>query len=445
MSHDQLESALRERLKQNLESGISQGIFPGGIATLARDGLPAITVAVGKTEGAQDEQEQAFGSEEKPNMTSPASSASPADSSKHGDAKKDGIEVDANTMYDMASLTKVMVALPLVLLSVQEGRLSLTDSVTRHLPELEEGTDATTKRKITLLHLLTHTSGLPAWCPFFLYARGVKEYLRLIAAEAMTGTPGKQVVYSDLGFMLLGFILERAWDEPLDQLAQRLIFQPSGMTRTCYLPLQHDGLDVSAIAPTENGNAYEQDMARQQLIQEEALGLPSARELSERLACFDWRRGIIRGSVHDCNAYHGLDGVSGHAGLFSTSADTERYMRIWTSNESPVRIDPVLRATAVRSHTGELAPMRALGWEASATGGTLEQMAAGCTGGDVLSSQAFGHTGFTGTSIWRDPARGATLIILTNRVHPTVSSLIGPWRRSVCNQLFSLIGTAGSS
>ncbi|MEJ8547552.1 serine hydrolase domain-containing protein [Brevibacillus borstelensis] len=421
MSHDQIECILRERLKQSLETGISQGIFPGGIAALARAGLPVITVAAGKTEGGRDVAESANGSVKTP------------------------LPVDANTMYDMASLTKVMVTLPLVLLGVQEGRLSLTDSVTRHLPELEEGKDAAAKRKITLLHLLTHTSGLPAWRPFFLYAGSSREYLRLIADEPMTGTPGQQVVYSDLGFMLLGFTLERVWDEPLDQLAQRLIFQPSGMTRTCYLPLRRSGLDFSAIAPTEDGNAYEHDMARQQLIQEEALGLPSARELSERLACFAWRRGIIRGTVHDCNAYYGLGGVSGHAGLFSTSADTERYMRIWTSSESPVRIDPILRATAIRSHTGELAPMRALGWEASATGGTLEQMATGCTGGDVLSSHAFGHTGFTGTSIWRDPVRGATLIALTNRVHPTVSSLIGTWRRSIHNQLFSLLTPAGSS
>ncbi|USG64326.1 beta-lactamase family protein [Brevibacillus ruminantium] len=411
VSQVELATILKKSLKESLEAGISQGVFPGGISMLIQDGKSAVTVAAGTLSAAEDT----------------------------GLALELQERVDETTIYDMASLTKVMVTLPLLLLSVQEGRLSLTDSISQHLPELETGTDLAVKRKITLLHLLTHTAGLPAWRPYFLHDSGCEAYIRRIAQEAMIGIPGKQVVYSDLGFILLGFILERVWDEPLDELARRLIFQPSGMSSTCYLPLVHPELEKKRIAPMEKGDGFELNLAMQQVVSEEALGLPTAQALSERIASFHWRTGIIHGIVHDCNAYHGLAGISGHAGLFSTCPDTERYMRIWTSAEAPVRIDPLLQRLACRCQTGGLAPMRALGWEAAATGGNLEQLSVGCTGGDCLSEHAFGHTGFTGTSIWRDPFRRATLITLTNRVHPTVSRMMGTWRRSHHNRLFSLI------
>jgi len=404
------ELAIVEQIEKSLDQGIGQGIFPGGAVLLQRDRMSEIAVYRGKT---------GIG-EQEPLVTE-------------------------QTLYDLASLTKVVVTLPLILLSVQKGKLSLTDSVVTHLPQLGEGHEGSEKEKIKIIHLLTHTSGLPAWRPFFVKGSGKREYLHMIAEEQMIYKPGEQVVYSDLGFMLLGFILEEVWQTELSELAKQWIFEPSGMKYTGYLPLEQPALRELAIAPTEEGNPFERNMAEQYIWQLEAVEDPRAAEWRRTLEHFAWRQEVIRGHVHDCNAYHGLEGVSGHAGLFSTLTDVARYMRIWTDKDAPVRIDPLLLSFAVRAQTGAVAPRRAVGWEASTTGGTLEQVAHGCTGGDLLSEQAFGHTGFTGTSIWSDPVRGATLITLTNRVHPIVHTSMNTWRRTHHNQIFSGIKPVGTS
>ncbi len=400
---------LMRRMDQSLQEGIRKGIFPGAVASVMTKGAQTCTAFKGWTGTAE------------------------------------GAAVDEKTLYDLASLTKVMVTLPLVLLSIQSGKLSLTDSLVTFLPELEEGEDSERKAQIKIAHLLTHTSGLPAWRPFFLIAQGKKEYIRLIAQESLVGNPGNQVVYSDLGFMVLGFLLERIWDEELDALAKRLLFQPSGMDSTCYLPLEQIALPISGIAQTENGNAFEQNMAENYLAGGEPADHPRLDEWRERLAGYQWRQGMIRGTVHDCNAHYGLGGVSGHAGLFSTIRDVERYMQIWTSEDAPVRIDRVLKALSTRSLTDPSIHRRGLGWIASSTGGSLEQLAAGCTGGDLVSESAYGHTGFTGTSIWSDPVKDVTVITLTNRVHPVASPLIGPWRTAHHNTIFNGIQPVRSS
>lgn len=404
------ELAIVEQIEKSLDLGISQGIFPGGAVWLLRQNKPAITVCRGK----------AGSGEQEPLVTE-------------------------QTLYDLASLTKVVVTLPLILLSVQHGKLSLTDSVVTHLPQLGEGHGGAEKEKIKIIHLLTHSSGLPAWRPFFLKGSGKRDYLRMIAEEQMIYKPGEQVVYSDLGFMLLGFILEEIWQTELSALAKQWVFEPSGMTHTGYLPQSQPVLRDCLIAPAEEGTPFERNMAEQYIWQLEAAEDPRA--AGWRAACegFAWRQDVIRGQVHDCNAYHGLEGVSGHAGLFSTLTDVARYMRIWTSEDAPVRIDPLLLSFAARAQTGSAVPRRAVGWEASATGGSLDQIAHGCTGGDLLSEKAFGHTGFTGTSIWSDPLRGATLITLTNRVHPIVHTAMNAWRRAHHNQIFSSIKPVGTS
>lgn len=398
------EQQIRERMESSLAQGIHQGIFPGGAVSLLRKDAPAVTVCMGKT------------------------------SDEH-----DGRPVHSQTLYDMASLTKVMVTLPLILISVQEGKLSLTDSVTTYLPELTSAHDQERKGQIKIIHLLTHTSGLPAWRPYFLLGNNREDYLRLIANESMLDDPGRSVVYSDLGFMLLGFLLERIWDEELDALSKRLIFQPSRMLHTSYLPLEQSRLQGMDIAATEKGNGFEQEMAETFISELAEARHPLVLEWQQALTGYGWREGVISGTVHDCNAHYGLEGVSGHAGLFSTLADTERYMQIWTSGKASVQLDPTLCALATRSLTDHSIHRRGLGWIISPTGGSLEQLAAGCSGGDLVSERAFGHTGFTGTSIWSDPARDVTLITLTNRVHPVASPLIGAWRTAHHNRLFSVI------
>ncbi|MBO8163951.1 MAG: beta-lactamase family protein [Brevibacillus sp.] len=394
-----MQKLLEETMALSLDQGIHEGIFPGGISRLAAEGQ-STTVARGRTEAG-------------------------------------GSEVDESTVYDLASLTKVVATLPLVLLSVQRGRLSLSDPVAGYLPELVRGTDSAGKQKITVFHLLTHTSGLPAWRPYFIAHQGRDAYLKAIAQEALTAAPGQQVVYSDLGFMLLGFLVERIWDESLDRLAQRLVFEPLGMQDTAFNPLESWKDRKVTIAPTEDGNRYECGMVYQFLQREQGSDNQLCALVRSSVDSFGWRQGVIRGTVHDCNAYYGLAGVSGHAGLFSTVGDLERYMHIWTRADGGGLLDPLLRDFAVRCLTGSLSPRRALGWEYAAAGGSPEQVAAGCSGGDLVSPFAFGHTGFTGTSIWHDPVRKATLITLTNRVHPAVGEHMAQWRKRHHNQSFA--------
>ncbi|UFJ43417.1 beta-lactamase family protein [Brevibacillus humidisoli] len=394
---------LEQRMAQSLERGIAAGVFPGGVCRLIINREETITVARGRTETAGK-----------------------------------GVPVEEHTVYDLASLTKVVVTLPLILLSVQAGRLSLTEPVVNYIPELRGGRDHTRKGQMTIYHLLTHTSGLPAWRPYFIPYRGREAYVRAIAEEAMEAAPGQQVVYSDLGFMLLGFLLERIWDESLDQVARRLLFEPLGMRQTSYLPADAWQGRSSTIAPTEEGNLYESHMVADYLQNESTHGeSPLYAAVCDRYEGFVWREGVICGTVHDCNAHYGLAGVSGHAGLFSSIGDLDRYMRIWSEPDAAGFLDPMLRDFATRCQSGQLTPMRAVGWEYSATGGTPEQTAAGCSGGDLVSSTAFGHTGFTGTSIWHDPLRRATLITLTNRVHPVVSDQMVKWRKAHHNTVFA--------
>lgn len=397
-------SIVKHRLETNLDKGIREGIFPGGVAAFLRENEDPVIVARGKLtyEG-------------------------------------DGDSVGIDTIYDVASLTKVVATLPAILLSVQSGKLSFNDPVVRFIPEFASGVSRVEKGRITIFHLLTHTSGLPAWRPYFARLRGREEYISTISQEELIGIPGAQVVYSDPGFMMLGFILERVWEESLDRLTQRMVFEPLSMERTTYRPLEAWKPLPAPIAPTENGNGLEYRMA-QEYIQQLKNGIhpKGAFELSaSHLDSLEWRKEAIVGTVHDCNGYYGLDGVSGHAGLFSTIEDLIRYMRVWTDRDGNNFLDPILRDFATRCHTRFSPFSRAVGWEASSTGGTMEQISQGCSGGDLISGSSYGHTGFTGTSIWHDPVRRTTLITLTNRVHPVVQEGILPWRKSHHNTVFS--------
>jgi CubicO group peptidase (beta-lactamase class C family) len=399
---------LKNRLELNLDKGIEEGVFPGGVSSLCIEDEQPIIAYRGKT-----------------------------------NYENRGVLVDKNTIYDLASLTKVVATLPVILLSVQSGRVSLFDPVKRFIPEFGLGADRAEKERITIFHLLTHTSGLPAWRPYFIRVHGRERYIDAISQEALIGRPGEQVVYSDLGFMLLGFILERIWDETLDRITNQMIFRPLSMNQTTYCPLEERGSLTGPIAPTEDGNGLEFKMANDYILQLENRLLPvDSFKLSPlHLDSLKWRKGIIVGTVHDSNTYYGLNGVSGHAGLFSSVQDLQQYMLIWSDSKGKDFFDPVLRNFSVKCHTGSLSSSRAIGWEASSTGGTAEHIVKGCSGGDLVSESAFGHTGFTGTSIWHDPIRQATLITLTNRVHPTVNEGIAQWRKFHHNITLSAVGT----
>jgi len=284
------------------------------------------------------------------------------------------------TIYDLASLTKVVVTTPLILQAAAEGRLRLDDPIAAHLPE-------SAASAVTLRHLLTHTSGLPAWIPFYLETSGYDAVIARTAAMAADASPGSQAVYSDLGFILLGEVARRALGKPLDALARERVFTPLGMHDTTYRPLP---ARRGRIAPTEDGTATEQAM------------------VGEEGRRHTWRRALIWGEVHDSNA-HAMGGVSGHAGLFGTADDLTAYGQMWLGGGRGPRgtvleEDLVREATVRRTPTGT----RGLGWALAGTDGWW---------GAALSPRAYGHTGFTGTALAIDPAHDLVIVFLTNAIH----------------------------
>ncbi|HTD48701.1 MAG TPA: serine hydrolase [bacterium] len=287
---------------------------------------------------------------------------------------------EPETIYDLASLTKVVVTVPLILQAAAEGRLTLDDAVAAHLPEC--GPSA-----ITLRHLLSHTSGLPAWIPFYLEVAGYDAVVARAAAKASAAVPGGPVVYSDLGFILLGEVVRRTLGATLDVLARGRLFAPLGMIDTSYSP---DRALLERIAPTEDGTAIEQTMAG---------------EAGRR---HTWRRRLIWGEVHDSNAY-AMDGVSGHAGVFGTADDLIAYCRMWLDGGRGPN-GRLLDAALVREATADQTrgAGRGLGWALTGPQGWW---------GASLSPRAFGHTGFTGTSLVIDPDHDLALVLLTNAIH----------------------------
>ncbi|HEY9450789.1 MAG TPA: serine hydrolase [Gemmatimonadaceae bacterium] len=270
------------------------------------------------------------------------------------------------TMYDLASLTKVVATTAAVMVLYDEGKLRLDDRASRYLPELRTGARST----ITIRQLLEHTSGLPAGRDLWRDARGPREARRLVLSSPLVRQPGERQVYSDLGADVLGFVVEAVSGQPLDVFVERHIFRPLGMKSTMFRPSR---ALRSRIAPTER---------------------------------FAPRGRSLRGEVHDENAW-ALGGVAGHAGLFATASDLAIFAQMMLDGgiHNGARI---VRDSTIALFTTRVAGTRALGWDTCAGG-------ASC--GQHMSERAYGHTGFTGTSLWIDPDRDMFVIVLTNRIH----------------------------
>lgn len=328
----ELARALEDTLQRVMQQALADSAFPGGIVVAGRSNGILAAVPVGHTDWGGS------------------------------------IPVDENTVWDLASLTKVMGMTSAIMQLVESGRVDLDAPAQRYLPEWT----GPGKERVTVRQLITHTSGLPSFRAYDRITTRADSIARLIIAEPLTFTPGDTMVYSDLGAYVLGRIVERVSGEPLDQYVERHVFAPLGMSSTRYNPPAEW---LARIAPTEIDTL---------------------------------RGGKVHGKVHDERAYY-LGGVSAHAGIFGSARDMARFARMYLNGGTLDGVRIFHPETITRFTTRQVRD-RALGWQKPSRGGSA---------GRRVSEEAFGHTGFTGTSVWMDPKHDAFVILFSNRVNPT--------------------------
>jgi serine-type D-Ala-D-Ala carboxypeptidase len=318
-----------------LRSGIDQRAFPGAAVAIAYQGKLIAHKAIGK---------RTYGS-----------------CSRH---------VKLYTIYDLASLTKVVATTPACMILHDRGRFNLDQPLVDLLPSFA-GNDPR-RRLVTLRMLLAHSSGLPAYVKLFLTAHNEEELLRQALQVPLSTDPGTRAEYSDIGFILLGEVLKRITGEPLDKFYEREIFQPLELMMR-FNPPRHPYKAWSA--PTENDRTF--------------------------------RHRLIRGEVNDENAFV-MGGVAGHAGCFATALDVSVFAQCMLREGSPLVKKETLEIFTRRQG---LPPgtSRALGWD------TPSQPS---QSGKYFSSRSYGHLGYTGTSLWIDPDRQLSVTLLTNRTWP---------------------------
>ena len=327
--------SLNRKIDELIQHGISKKVFPGAVAYIAEgDAIPY---------------REAFGFRMRTPEIKP---------------------MQRDTIFDLASLTKPIVIATLIMRCVEEAAVKLNDPFQNYLPEFSHP-------QVTVSHLLTHTSGLPAWRATYLESKNREEVVNYLCQIPLDYPIGTQVVYSCLGYILLGKLLERLTGEPLDALAQKWIFQPLEMNWTRYNPPL---AWTDRCAAMEDSNSFEKRMVDYQP--------------------HDWREGVIVGEVHDENA-HFLGGVSGNAGLFSTATDIGKFCQMLIDGGDGILMTESISQMATVQTTG-LNESRGIGWI-------------------ILEDGSLYHTGFTGTSIRLNLKRKMFAILLTNRVHPDAS------------------------
>jgi CubicO group peptidase (beta-lactamase class C family) len=285
-----------------------------------------------------------------------------------GVSKLGGKAISEDTFFDLASLTKVLSTLPAILKLVDGGEIRFDDKIGRFFSNA--GWFQTPSiADVTVAQLLTHSSGLPAWRPIFATVSSRQTALANVLQSSLGHPPGSYV-YSDLGFILLGALIERVSGLRQDVFVREQLFGPMGLGTLQYGPIS----DVPIAATEDCG----------------------------------WRNVLLEGVVHDENA-HVMDGVAGHAGLFGTAADIARFAQMYLQQDArlgaPALLDLARREQVTTSDT-----RRGLGWQLKS--------ATSCAG-EYASRSSFGHTGFTGTSLWLDPEQGWFAVLLSNRVHPS--------------------------
>lgn len=344
-------TSVTDSVRAVMEKALRDSVFPGGIAVIGTRTGVVSQIAVGRV-----------------------------------DRSESALPVDASTIWDIASLTKVVGMTTAMMQLVERGQVELDAPVQRYLPEWT----GANKERVTVRQLMTHSSGLPAHRTLWLESESAEEARRIVLATPLDTLPGTRYVYSDLGAMLAGWIIERVSGGPLDAYLASKVFGPLQMRDTRYHP---DAAELDRTAPTEVD---------------------------------PWRGRHLRGEVHDENAFR-LGGVSAHAGLFSTAHDLTHFAQMLL-NGGELFGARIVKPQTIRDFTrvqDVALSHRALGWETP--NGTN-------SAGTLMQRPAFGHTGFTGTSFWVDPANDLFIIILTNRVNPTrANSRIGPVRTTIAD------------
>lgn len=348
-------------IAETMQQGVEQGVFPGAVLLVEHKGRTVHHAAYGYACLAPERE--------------PAT---------------------VDTIYDLASLTKPIATATAVALLVADGRLGLDEPLERFVPELTQ--DAL--RQATIRHLLNHTSGLPAWRPFYerivpdgctvreqpLSGRRAAIY-DAIHREPLVGPVGRRCLYSDLGFILLGDILERIVKQEWSAFLHGEVFPRLGASDVFYMH--------------ENGPADGRSLAGRQFAATEQ---------------DDWRGRMLRGEVHDEHTAV-MGGISSHAGLFGTAEAVAQAVRPWLAavrgESSP--LSAVWAKEFVRRQGIDQQGSWALGWDTPSTG----PGGAPSSSGRFFSPTAFGHLGYAGTSVWMDPERDLIVALLTNRVHPT--------------------------
>ncbi|NLF26187.1 MAG: beta-lactamase family protein [Deltaproteobacteria bacterium] len=347
-----------------LQRGVEEGVFPGCVLLVGKDGIEVFKQSYGV-------RATKFDTEDRP------------------------LEMTPDTVFDAASLTGVMATTTLVMRLVESGHLSLKDHVSRYI----QGFGVYDKSGITVGHLLSHSSGLAHWHPYFeellkvntgermgvLTSRGARDYVyNAVNRSSIKSKPGIQQTYSDLGLIVLGHMVEILTGLTLDRAAQRYVFQPLGMKNTSFIDLT--------------------------LIRRR--GIHPVRDLIAPTEECPWRRRVLCGEVHDDNAW-AMGGIAGHSGVFTTVADLHLFaaemLKAYRGRSNFLKAETLAEFWAETELTAE-GGWR-FGWESPSS----ENGLATCG----LSASAVGHNGFTGCSLWIEPQKGIDIVFMSNRVHPS--------------------------
>ncbi len=361
-----------ERADSLVDAAVQYGMIPGAVILVARDG----DVLLHRAHGAAQAKELQAGDTtgrgdpyaEAPRFLSEPRPMTPA------------------TVFDLASVTKVMATTMAVMMLVDRDRVDVDAQVHSYLPAFR----GISKDSITLRHLLTHSAGLTQWQPIYYSASTSEDAFEVIRQMPLLWGVGQERRYSDLGFMLLGYLVEQVTGIPLDRFLADELYEPLGLNRTGFRRSGCSHCPDGPFAATSHGNPYERRMAYDTSFGYLYPGDPTS--------WASWRRYTLLGEVNDGNAFHAFGGVAGHAGLFSTAAELARLLQLLL-NEGEIDGGRLLAQETVAAFLQHTDYGQALGWQTPSW----------------APEGSFSHTGFTGTFVMGVPSQDLAIVLLTNR------------------------------